>query len=120
VAKVPTGIKRGVSTGPWGVCQTPTRAPVWGHRAINSKENPTVSVISYQLSVISYQLSVISYQLSVTSIFAHCLKGAIVVVFVFKLHIPLSRKYLSNHGFEGIGIETGFHIGVLEWITQGN
>ncbi|MCZ8222865.1 MAG: hypothetical protein O9324_02605 [Microcystis sp. LE19-84.1B] len=64
MAKVPTGIKRGVSTGPWGVCQTPTRAPVWGHWAINSKENPTVSVISYQLSVISYQLSVISYQLS--------------------------------------------------------
>ena len=74
----------------------------------------------FQLSVISYQLSVTSYQLSVTSIFARCLKGAIVVVFVFKLHIPLSRKYLSNHGFEGIGIETGFHIGVLEWITQGN
>jgi len=62
VAKVPTGIKRGVSTGPWGVCQTPTRAPVWGHLAINSKENPTVSVISYQLSVISYQLSVTSNQ----------------------------------------------------------
>jgi adenosylcobinamide-GDP ribazoletransferase len=33
VAAVPTGMKRGVCTGPWGVWKQPQRARVWGQRA---------------------------------------------------------------------------------------
>ena len=37
VAAVPTGMKRGVSTTPWGVWKLPQRARVWGQRAVISK-----------------------------------------------------------------------------------
>jgi hypothetical protein len=37
VAAVPTGMKRGVCTAPWGVCQCPQRARVRGHRAVMVK-----------------------------------------------------------------------------------
>jgi len=39
VAAVPTGMKRGVSTGPWGVWNRPQRAAVRGQRAVTSKLN---------------------------------------------------------------------------------
>ena len=39
VAAVPTGMKRGVSTTPWGVWKRPVRAWVWGQRCSSSNWN---------------------------------------------------------------------------------
>jgi hypothetical protein len=39
LARVPTGMKRGVSTMPWGVWKTPALAWVWLQRAWHWKEN---------------------------------------------------------------------------------